>query len=272
MKGMSYESIDPAAAGSYLADDRWVAQQKLDGVRIMVHVDHDDIRCLGTNDRPITFAAAALWFGQLYRDLHSLPAGTVLDGELILETGEYWIFDLPYMPGFAKPDMPQADRRQVLEHLAALIDTPWVHVVPEAKGEAAKRALLQATLDGNAEGIVLKDSTAPYAIGRRTRSVLKVKHTKTIDCVVVERNAGGTTSATLALAKDGRLQVVGACSMIGKPDLKPGECCEVKFLYVTESHTLYQPRLMRARPDKLAGDCQWRQIEDLVTSRRVVTV
>ena len=272
MKGQSYQSIEANAVNRYLDDPAWVAEQKLDGVRLMVHVDADDIRVLGTNDRPISFSAAAQWFGQLYRDLHALPAGTVLDGELIIATGEYWIFDLPYMPGFVKPDMPQRDRRACLEALGELIETPWVHVVPEAVGTKAKRLLWQRTIDENSEGIVLKRANAPYAIGRRTADVLKVKHLKTVDCVVTRRDIDGSKNAELAVFKDGKLTVIGGCSMIGKPDLRPGEVAEVMFLYVTEGMTLYQPRLFRARPDKLATDCRWEQIAGLVTSRKVVNL
>lgn len=273
MNGMKYESGPSGGLASYLDDNEWVAEQKLDGVRVMAHVTNDRIRFQGVGGSVITFAAAAQHFGHLTRELACVPEGTVLDGELILETGVLWLFDLPYMPNQVKPENGLDDRRFVLEHLVRLIDGEHVKLVPQASTRAMKQLLWERTIAEGAEGVVMKRLAAPYAIGRRTRDVLKFKHTKTIDVVVTARNVGGT-NAQLSLVRDGELVVIGACSMIGKPDLQVGDCAEVEFLYIADpaAPSLYQPRLVRARPDKSMAECEWRQVEGCFTSRAVVTI
>jgi hypothetical protein len=106
------------------------------------------------------------------------------------------------------------------------------------------------------------------------RDVLKVKHLKTMDVVITGRDLGGRKNAELSLMRDGELVVIGNCSMIGKPDLAVGDCAEVRFLYLNpgDKATLYQPRLVRARPDKTPAECEWRQTEGCQTSRAVLDV
>ena len=102
MKGMTYEELDTRDEHhlKVLGDEGWVAEQKMDGVRVMAHVEVDGVRFLGSGETPITFAAAAQWFPRLEEQLldGGAPAGTVIDGELIISTGVFWAFDLPYLP------------------------------------------------------------------------------------------------------------------------------------------------------------------------------
>jgi ATP-dependent DNA ligase len=271
MKAMSYESIDPSVADRYLEDDGWVAEQKLDGVRVMIHSFKDSPAKFG--DPAITFAAAAQWFERLAPCFGGVPA--VIDGELIIETGEFWAYDLPYLPVMdVTPETPFEVRRNVLEQIVDLVAQPFVKLVPQARTTAEKRDLFERVQASGAEGVVFKRTTAKYHIGVRTRDVLKAKFTKTMDVVITGRDKGGK-NAELSLMRDGELVVIGACSMIGKPDLQVGECAEVMFLYIADPNDprLYQPRLLRARPDKTPAGCEWRQVADVgFTNREVVTL
>jgi hypothetical protein len=60
---------------------------------------------------------------------------------------------------------------------------------------------------------------------------------------------------------------VGACSLIGKPQVSVGDVIEVAYLNWTGS-ALYQPRMTRVRTDKLPEDCTMAQFRPY--SRRVV--
>lgn len=121
---------------------------------------------------------------------------------------------------------------------------------------AAKRALMQRVERMGGEGIVLKLKTGKYRPGARSRDQLKVKFRKTCDCVVTARNQGRQANAVLAVYDAaGVLRQVGKCSMIGKPDAQPGDVVEVAYLYATDAQQLYQPSLVRLRPDKAPRDC-----------------
>jgi ATP-dependent DNA ligase len=274
MKGMKYESAKVSDVELYLDDIAWAAEQKLDGVRILAHVREGRVDFLGAGGQAVTFAAAAQWFEQVEADLLSLPAGAVLDGELLIETGDYWLFDLPYLPGLdqpVKPETPHAIRRTVLEKLVPLLKAKHVHLCPQATTTAAKRKLWKRVQADGAEGIVVKRTDAPYVIGRRASVVLKIKVTKTIDVFVTELGVNGAENAELALMRDGEPVVVGKCSMIGKPKVKVGDAIEVQYLYVNNpaNPRLYQPRMMRKRPDKTAAECGWDQLPP-ETNRHVV--
>lgn len=273
MKGMQYELLPTERVGEYLADPAWVVEQKLDGVRVMAHVARDSVRFAGVNDDVLTFAAAAQWFEKLERGLLAagLPNGTVLDGELMIEDGRYWLYDLPYFPGVVLPSSDFRYRRLVLETLWDMLNAAQVELVPQARTTEEKEALWLRVCAENIEGVIAKRLDAPYAVGRRTADVVKFKVTKTIDCVVMKRNEGGN-NAVLGLYRDGELVEVGRCSMIGKPDARPGEVIEVEFLYLTTAAQprLYQPRMFRQRPDKDPSECLWHQVEGFVTNRAVV--
>jgi hypothetical protein len=272
---MSYEWIPVADLESYLVDDDWVAEQKLDGVRCMAVFGQAAAQFTTGGGRAITFAAAAQHFPALRQDLAAFDGqDVILDGEL-LPDGTYVVFDIPWCLGDLRDD-PFERRRRLLEHVASSHFRGRVRLVDQAAGEEAKRALWHRVREHGAEGICLKRRTGRYRRDRkRTLEVLKVKITHTVDVVVMERNTGapGSMNATLGLYRDGELVQVGGCSMIGKPDLQPGDVGEVEFLYVPDpaNPSLYQPRLVRARPDKEPTACTWEQLRGKAANRSVIT-
>lgn len=261
----------------YLTDDAWVAEQKADGVRCLVKVKDGKARFVAYDGRDYTFAAATQHFQRLAQQFESVEHELALDGELLL-TGELWLFDLVWFGGESWDGQPFASRRRGLELLADHYG--WhegqVRILPQARTTDEKRALWKAVCDGGQEGIVLKRTDGLYRTDRKGRctSVLKCKQLHTVDVVIMARNTGGPTStnAEFGVWRDGRLVKIGACSMIGKPDLQPGDVGEVCFLYVPDlsKASLYQPRLLRARPDKPAAECGWEQLIGTESSRQII--
>jgi ATP-dependent DNA ligase len=269
MKGMKYDSAELEDAERYITDSAWVMQQKLDGVRLMAHRVSGGVDYNGAGGGPVTFAAAAQWFEAIHPTLMRLPVGTVLDGELMIETGDYWVFDLPVLPKMVGTGTIQRRRREVLEHLIGLLGDNKIQVVPEARTLDEKGKLLGRCYAAGAEGVVAKRHDAIYVEGR-TNVVMKLKFVKTVDCVVLDRNTGGVENAELGMYRDGTLVQVGACSMLGKPDAKVGQVIEVMCLYATAGNWLYQPRMLRIREDKTSFECEFQQVLDIVTSREVI--
>jgi bifunctional non-homologous end joining protein LigD len=269
MKAMLYEWLQVAELEPYLSNDEWVAEQKLDGCRLMIHVTDGKVRYLGFDgETPIAFSAAAQHFDAITEALHGVPT-CVIDGELIIETGVFWAFDLPYLRDYSEPANSLHVRRYLLETLVRTLDEPRIQIVPQARTTEDKQALWDCVRTGGQEGLVLKRDEAGYAVGRRTRDVLKVKHVRSVECVVTERNRGAASNMVLSVQRDGELVEVGACSAIGKGDPPVGSIVEVEFLYWT-GFRLYQPRMLRLRPDKTAEQCLYDQLAPHLVSREVV--
>ncbi|MCD9199243.1 ATP-dependent DNA ligase [Aeromicrobium wangtongii] len=196
------EAAMTKAGGGVVAVDT-----KLDGVRIQVHRNGDDVRVVTrslddvTSRHPEVVAAA-----------RALACDTVvLDGEVLAlgpdgrprpfqETASRAasatgveltpaFFDLLHLDGRDLVDAPTSERLAALES-----------VVPErfrvrrllTSDVAAAEAFAESVLGLGHEGVVVKSLAAPYAAGRRGATWVKVKPVHTLDLVVlaVERGSG----------------------------------------------------------------------------------
>ena len=204
--------------------------------------------------------------------LEYLPHGTIVDGEL-LDDG-YWLFDILQWGEEDVRDRGYLERWNLLDNEAEPALTGDIRVVPIAKGKKAKRALHDKLRGAGAEGIVFKRADAPYTAGRGVTQ-RKHKFIKSCDVVVIE-NAG---NAYLMAVYDGKkLFEVGkvfagttnASRKALDAALGRGErpICEVRYLYASDDHQLYQPVFVRTRDDKPAKQCVRSQL--LTTCRDVL--
>lgn len=98
-----------------------------------------------------------------------------------------YLFDILYIDGTPLISRPYRERRRVLEGIGdekLLIDK----IEPSSLDEA--EAFLRKALNMGFEGVMVKSLDSIYRIGRRSRSWLKVKPTKTLDVVVVAADWG----------------------------------------------------------------------------------
>lgn len=180
---------------------------KLDGARIQVHRDGDDVRVWTRTLREITDGVP-----ELVARVRALPCRTaVLDGETLALDDEGrprafqdtmsrfgseaadeavllspFFFDLLHLDGRDLLDEPLDVRLDALAGLLAddahaALRMPGVRR-PEA-GQAAQ--VLDDALAGGHEGVVVKALDAPYAAGRRGKAWQKVKPVHTLDLVVL---------------------------------------------------------------------------------------
>ncbi len=252
----------------FLADDAMIAQQKIDGMRVLAHVGDDGI--LATNRE----GQKSKVDPRLLSGVARLPPGTVVDGE-VLDDG-YWLFDVLQVGDADVRAEGYVQRWRRLCGLAGALGT-GARVVPIANDEAAKRELCAKLLRDGAEGVVFKHRDAPYTAGRPASGGAQRKHkfVKTADVVVLE-NAG---NAYVMAVWDG--DAVFTCGKVfaGTTNesrkaldaaLGRGEqpVCEVRYLYATDDHQLFQPVFVRIRDDKPAGACIRAQLRG--TSRAVL--
>ena len=261
--------IEDAELTRFLADETMLAQQKIDGQRVLAHVLPDELLVTNRDGQKTRVDASA------FEGLSYLPHGTIVDGEL-LDDG-YWLFDVLAVAGDDVRDRGYLERWQLLDQELEPALSGDVRIVPVAKGKAAKQKLHDRLRKAGAEGMVFKHRDAPYTSGRPASGGPQRKHkfVKSADVVILE-NAG---NAYLMAVYDGRslFEVgkvfAGTTNAIRKQldaALAKGQrpVCEVKYLYATDDHQLYQPVFVSVRDDKLAKACLRAQL--VATSRRVV--
>ena len=177
---------------------------KLDGARIQVHRDGDDVAVFSRSLDDLTSRLPEVVTATLALDARS----AVLDGEAIalradgrpepfqvtgsrIASGAPGVvpvlFDALHVDGEDLLDAPLARRA---EALAAAVPEP-VRVPRAVTGDLAQaQAHFDAALAAGHEGVVVKALDAPYAAGRRGAAWLKVKPRHTLDLVILAAEWG----------------------------------------------------------------------------------
>lgn len=264
---MKFEHTSLDQLEGFISDPSWAIEQKMDGTRALVKITDQGITFLTHGGRALKHTAATQWFDSLRKSLAAVQRlvkpgeRCFLDGEILCETGELYIFDAPEINLGGKivcvPGHTLQLRRKIMDMLFGcplLGGRPNIRLAYQARSREEKEMLVRSVMDAGAEGVMVKRLDSSYEQGKRVLHSLKVKVTRTADVVVTKRNTGGACNAILAVTgDDGELVNVGACTMIGKPDAQPGDVIEVEYLYKIEA--LYQPRMVRIRDDKRPEEC-----------------
>lgn len=185
----------------------WVYEEKYDGYRILAYKEGRHVRLLSRNDNDRTDA-----FDDVARAVQELPARSLLlDGEVaafdrrgisrfqLLQQGQarrsYVVFDCLYKNGRDLRGEPLPVRRAALETVVGARGALHRARRMAANGLAAYRAAKKRGF----EGIIAKDTAAPYVQGRSNKW-LKVKVRQEDEFVI-----GGYTAPQGARTKFGAL-------------------------------------------------------------------
>ncbi|HEX2162694.1 MAG TPA: ATP-dependent DNA ligase [Thermoanaerobaculia bacterium] len=185
---------------------------KLDGARVQVHKEGDEVRVFTRQLHEVTAAVP-----EVVAAARRLPArSAILDGEVLAlrADGTPWPFqvtmrrfgrrldvdalaaELPLAPFFFDLLLLDGDEllaRPAEERFAALAGAvPGELVVPRVAtaDPAAAAAFLDRTLAAGHEGVMAKDLASPYEAGSRGAGWLKVKPAHTLDLVVLAAEWG----------------------------------------------------------------------------------
>ena len=284
-----------------------LVELKLDGYRIGAILDGGSVRLESrrNNDWTTQFASVAA-------AVKRLKAKTaLLDGEVaaLMPSGitsfqalqnvesvgaklVYFVFDLAFLDGEDVASLPLVARKEKLRALIERSDTgDVIKYVDHVVGDAA-RVFKQACKLG-AEGVIVKNATAPYRAGRNSLWV-KVKCVKRQELVIggftePEGSRAGLGALLVGYYKDDALQYAGKvgtgkgftrdflsklrvkldaieqkeCSFTPKPKgmkaasvhwVKPKVVVEVQFVEWTSDGHLRHPSLLGIRKDKRARD------------------
>ncbi len=225
----------PDVAAALEATGRASVEWKLDGARIQVHRDGDDVRIFTRNLNDITGRLPGV-----VEVVHQLPGHCfILDGEALgwmeaddggrpgrfqesmSQFGSHAgsadlaarFFDVLHLDGADLLDRPLHVRAAALDRLAG----PWriPSVVTDDPAEA--QAFFEAAVAAGHEGVMVKALGSPYEAGRRGGAWRKVKPVRTFDLVVLAaewghgRRRGWLSNLHLGArrADDARLVMVG---------------------------------------------------------------
>jgi hypothetical protein len=282
----------------YIEDPEWIMQQKFDGTRVMMTWDRKTRTMHWSNDGVgnLTHSAARLKVPALEKMLQTtvelyeanhLEGTLCLDGELLIRTGEFIVWDLIV----EEPELVWEQRHERLEAFMRLLEVhqgkqDLVKISPTAETEADKLAMWELVKESNVEGAVSKHRKSHYIPGIRSKQWLKHKLVKSAELVVMSTSRTFKPnskvlkegSARLGVYANGELVRLTSASLIGKDlSIEEGDVVEVNYLYREpgERGSLVQPRITRKRwdaktasGDKMPKQCDFDQFPEY--SREVV--
>ena len=217
--------------GDFLFEPKW------DGFRVLVFRDGAEVMIQSRDEKPLN-----RYFPELPPQIiEQLPERCVLDGELVLPVGTALDFEALQMrihPAASRVKMlaekypaelvfwdvlcvgdedlrnvPLRQRRERLEKLLAHVKPP-VHVTPATTDRAVANDWFHRFEGAGLDGVMAKPIDGLYEPNKRT--MFKVKHERTADCVVAgfrwHKNGKGTLVGSLLLGlfnEKGELQHVG---------------------------------------------------------------
>ena len=243
VKPMLAKSVPDVPEGAYLYEPKW------DGFRCLVFRDGDEVELGSRNEKPLT-----RYFPEVVAAVRAqLPPRCVVDGEIVIpgravvdgRAGAHTVgldfeallqriqpadsrvrmlaeqtpasfvaFDLLALDGESLLDRPQAERRAQLEDALSGAPAP-VPLTPATRDPAVAREWFTVFEGAGLDGVMAKPLTGVYAPDKRT--MLKVKHARTADCVVgaFRWHKSGPVVGSLVLGlhdASGALQHVGVAA------------------------------------------------------------
>ncbi len=300
--------------------EKHIFEIKFDGTRCIAYVDVENQKVKLLNRR-------MLWFQHRYpeivRDLLTCVKcnRAILDGEIVVfEKGmpnfyklaerehcddetrieilasimpaTFIVFDVIYVDGANITSFPLMERKEKLKEVL----TEGKHVTICDFIEREGKAFFEACAKKGLEGVMAKEKQSPYLIGKRSDYWLKLKATKTIDCVICGYTKGEGKRAPyfgallLGVYENEKLRYVGRVGtgfdeallktlteqlkrieiennpfhcFEERPEIiekckfvKPILVCEVEYLELTKDKKLRAPSFKRLRFDKPASECK----------------
>ena len=213
-----------SAAEALPAGPGWLFEPKWDGFRTLVFRDGDDILLQSRDEKPMN-----RYFPEVVTPLaRALPERCVLDGEIVIvgpagldfealllrihpaasrvkllaaqSPASFVAWDLLAVGDEDLRDVALAERRQRLEQALAKA-TPPVHLSPATRDRSLAEDWFRRFEGAGLDGVMAKRLDEAYRPGERT--MIKVKHQRTAECVVAgfrwHKKGPGTMIGSLLL-------------------------------------------------------------------------
>src|SRR5512143_1659395 len=212
------------AAEALPEGDGWQFEPKWDGFRTLVFRDGEEVLLQSRDEKPMN-----RYFPELIEPMKELiPKRCVLDGEIVIvgkdgldfealllrihpaasrvkllaeqTPSSYVAWDLLAIDGEDLRSSPLSERRRRLERELGKVKAP-LHLSPATRDRAQAVDWFSRFEGAGLDGVMAKRLDEPYVAGERT--MIKVKHRRTADCVVAgfrwHKNGPGTMVGSLLL-------------------------------------------------------------------------
>lgn len=229
-KPMLAKAVDGVPEGEWLYEPKW------DGFRCLVFRDGDRVELGSRNERPLT-----RYFPELLAPLRAaLPDRCVVDGEVVVAIDDrldfdalgqrihptesrvtmlaeqtpatFVAFDVLAVGDEATLEVPFRERRALLESIVE--PGPRVQVTPVTADRAVAVDWFRRVEGAGLDGLIAKDPAGSYESDKR--SLRKVKHKRTADCVAAgfrwHKDGKGIGSILLGIHADDGLRHVGVAA------------------------------------------------------------
>lgn len=261
--------IDEIEAVDLITADNWVAQEKLDGKNLRLQRTPTGVVGWNKQGTPTDVPPAAL------RALMPFPVGTMMAGEWMwpergvpgIQQSEYRPVDLCSAGERSLLGAPMLERWYLLLSEIAL-HNPALNPVETACNVEEKARMVKRLHDEHAEGVILKEISALYTVGRPRAggTMRRLKWRKEADVVVLRRESDTKHSFEIFTFRNGDTNQpvhhgsVHAQTFYDK--LLPGQSivATVTYLYASPDLKLVQPTVKRFRTDKTRAACSPDQI------------
>lgn len=229
---MLAKAVKAMPEGDVLYEPKW------DGFRCIVFRDGDEVELSSRGEKPLT-----RYFPEVVEAVkRELPERCVVDGEVIIRTGpvldfdklsqrihpaasrvnllavetpaSFVAFDLLALGDESLLDLPFVERRARLEEIMAKADPP-IHMTQVTDSYETALRWFDEFEGAGLDGVIAKPRGLPYEADKR--SMFKVKHERTADCVVAgfRWHKTGPIVGSLLLGlynNEGKLQHVGVAA------------------------------------------------------------
>jgi DNA ligase D-like protein (predicted ligase) len=221
-----------AKLGKPFSSDDYHFEIKWDGTRVLCFADGDDLRLINRNQNVVKPRYPELDF------LQKLPAGAILDGEVVvLKEGKpdfsgmlqreqarnpkkiealarslpavYIVFDLLYRDFEPITEWTLVERREALHDMVTGVGESRLVFSDGILGEG--EAFFEKVCEQEMEGIVAKKLESKYLPGRRSEAWIKIKRRQSAYCLILGFLPDGDDLKSLILATEegGQLHYVG---------------------------------------------------------------
>jgi len=300
----------------------WVFEVKWDGIRSIfyLHKTKDILKLQSRNGIDITHRYPEII--ETLKLVVKCSESAILDGEIVILNKEgypdfgshkermsvnttrdvimlskalpatYYLFDILYLEGEDLQNQSYIDRRRILDEVIRQPKSSKKRIRISDYIEEQGTVVFDRVKKMGLEGIIAKNKFSKYFQGSRSRDWLKIKNTKTQDCVVIGYTTGEGNrekyfgSLILAVYDQGRLKFAGHTGSgfntsqlgrvynriksmrIDKPPIvhipytngkptwiKPKLVAEIKFDNWTNEKILRAPIFQRFRDDKSPEEC-----------------
>jgi len=255
-----------------LSDDNWVAQEKLDGRRMIIEVkltntqDKSQNKVTAFNRRGLPCGAPEVALQEAELLSKALNKSITLDGESLGD--KLHVFDvLNY-----EEDTTSLTYNRRLEILETIFSgfrgkSRALQLVSTFRKTSEKKKLLADLKKDNAEGIVLKEVNSHYQAGRPNSkgNHQKFKFVESLSAIVTKVNDKRSVGLGVYSPKESNSKLTGIGNVsipINHEIPNEGDIVEIRYLYaIPVSNALYQPVYLGKRDDLEKEDCNIKQLK-----------